>query len=324
MPPKITVNKSLSQPNLQSTETSNVTNRKRKPNPDMQDLLALKQEIGEMIENIKSSQQTQTNQLQNSIDELHAQNREIIKTNSNIEKLLVQTNALYNDIKIKVDSLESGHNDALLRISALEEQVEDFQRNQRVATLEIRNMPETENENLDQIVTNIHNFLSIPVSTEHHIKQIKRIKASKNKVIIVEYTNLRTSSAVMKALKIYNNNHKEDKFNTTCLNLPGKKHPIFIGESLTPTARKLFFLARGLRKDHGYQYCWTSMGRVFVKYAEGSPAIHLKSTQQVEALKGSSAAELSLTQRMDGPTALASTTPPEVVEASITSPGNIF
>jgi hypothetical protein len=311
-------NRSLSQPNLSSSETNNVTNRKRKPNPEMQDLLTLKQEIGEMLGGIKLTQETQTKKLQESIDELHAQNKEIIKTNSSIEKILMHTTTLYNDLKLKVDHLESGHDEALLKISALEEQVEDMQRNQRVTTLEIRNVPEIENENLEEVVNKIHTFLEVPVSTGC-IKQIRRIKTSKNKVIIVEYPNIKTSTLVLKTLKEYNNSHKDDKFNSKCLNLPGETTSIFIAESLTPAARKLHFLARGLRKDHGYQHCWTSMGRVFVKYADGTPAIQIKSIQQVETLKEPPATSSSSKHLKHTPLA-GGTSSSQPEDATMTSP----
>lgn len=77
-----------SQPELSTGSTdisSHVTTRKRKPSPDMQDLLSLKVEIGGMLDSIKTK-------LQESVYELHAQNKEIIKTNSNIEKIRRTTN----------------------------------------------------------------------------------------------------------------------------------------------------------------------------------------------------------------------------------------
>lgn len=281
-----------SQPELTGDNGNNtqVTTRKRKPNPESQDLISFQREIGDILDKFKITQENQTKKLQESVDELRAQNKEILKSNSNIEKILLHTTTLYEDLKQKYDNLTVGHNEALLKIGALEDQIEDIQRNQRVTTLEIRNIPEGENENLEEILEKIHSSLEVPVSTEH-VKQIRRIKSSHNKIIVVEYSNLRTCSSVMKGLKAYNKAHNEDKFNTKCLDFPGEKRPIFIGESLTPAARKLHYLARGLRKDHGYQHCWTLMGRVFVRFAEGTSIIHIKSAQQVEMLKGSPMAE---------------------------------
>lgn len=277
-----------SQPELtvEDGNSSHAASRKRKPHPEMQDFISFQQEIGHILDNLKITQQTQTKKLQESIDELHAQNKELIKTNTNIEKILLHTTTLYDDLKQKFDNLTVGHSEALLKISALEEQVEDIQRKQRVTTLEIRNIPEEENEDLGEVLKKIHRSLEIPAPSDH-IKQIRRIKSSHNKAIIVEYPNIHASTRVLKALKTYNKAHKEDKFNSKCLDLPGDKRAIFIGESLTPAARKLHYLARGLRKDHGYHHCWTSMGRVFVKIAEGTPSIHIKSAEQVEILKGS-------------------------------------
>ncbi|KAI8425400.1 hypothetical protein MSG28_007155 [Choristoneura fumiferana] len=217
-------NRYSSQPELSShtEDICNVTNRKRKTNPEMHDLISFKQEIGDMFDGFKLSQESRTSKLQDSINELHAQNKEIIKTNSNIEKILLHTTTLYEDLKQKYDSLAVSHNDALLKINTLEEQVEEMQRNQRATTLEIRNVPETENENLFEVLDKIHNTLDISVRTEQ-IKQVKRIKASQNKVIIVDYPNTRTSSAVLKALKMYNVAHKDNKLNTECLDMPGEK-----------------------------------------------------------------------------------------------------
>jgi hypothetical protein len=95
----------------------------------------------------------------------------------------------------------------------------------------------------------------------------------------------------MYAIREYNKLHPNEKYNTTCLNIVGEMQPVYIAESLTPRARRLHYLARDLRKNYNFKYCWTWQGKVFVKQEDGSKPIWIKSEHQIETLKAASSSQ---------------------------------
>ncbi|KAL4710608.1 hypothetical protein ACJJTC_003244 [Scirpophaga incertulas] len=62
--------------------------------------------------------------------------------------------------------------------------------------------------------------------------------------------------------------------------------PIFVSEHLTGKAARLYFLARDLAKNKLYKFCWTSLGRVYVRKNEekDSPYIQITSEHQIQDL----------------------------------------
>lgn len=276
--------RSLSNPDLASnTDNSFVAVRKRKFHTDLDDMSSLKSEIRDMLNNFKADREAQNVKLYEAIEDLRTQNKEIIKTNNKIERILEHTTAMYSNLKEKVDKMSLEHDDALLKINNLENQVEDLQRAQRLTMVEIRNIPEAVNENLTDTMSMLHNSLGLPFSPDN-IKQVRRLKNAQ-KLIIVEFQTINQSKSLMQAVKEYNTSHQDDKFNTENMNIAGNKQPIYVSESLTPRGRKLHFLARDLRKNYNYKHCWTWQGKVLVKQTDSSPPIVIKSEQQVEALK---------------------------------------
>lgn len=278
--------RSASQPDLsKEMDTPNyVATRKRKQRFESQEMTLIRSEIQDMLASVKEDRESQNSKFYQAFEELRAQNVQIIKTNAKIEKILDHTTTLYEKLQEKVDKISIEHNEALIKIDQLENQIEEMQRVQRSTTLEIRNIPEKKDENLSDLLSKVHRALNVPFNPDH-VKSVRRIKSGQNKLIIAEYQSVQQTRSLIKALKDYNNSKEGSKFNIQCVNAEGDKQPIYISEFLTPAARKLLYFARDLRKNHGYKYCWTGLGRVFVKKADTTSTIWVKSIQQVEALK---------------------------------------
>lgn len=280
--------KYASDPELVKSDTSHVSIRKRKQHSDLEDLTFLRIEIRDMINELKTDRDKQNGKLFEAIEELRSQNKVMMNTNSNIEKILEHTTSLYDNLNKKVEKLSLEHGEALVRIDKLEEQIEQMHRAQRAATLEIRNIPDVGRENLTNMVEKMHSTLQVPLCPDN-IRQVRQVTSARGKIVVVEYQSTQQSKSILKALKEYNAEHKTDKFNTNCLSLTGGKQPVYISESLTVQARKLHYFARDLRKNHNFKHCWTSQGKVYVKQTDDSPIIWIKSLQQVEDLRATPA-----------------------------------
>lgn len=279
-----------SQPELASTsridQKSFVAVRKRKERSEFEEL---RDEIHSLIETIKSGQETKFESITKSIEELKlqnnvlkGQNEKIICSNDNIEKKLVLTTELYNELKKSMELLQDDHQKAIKKITALEEQLEEIQRNQRSSFIEI-STPVKENENILDMVTKLHDVIGIK-SVEATIKQCFRLKKGNKKPILVEYQNEQIRNKVLNHVKKYNTQNST-KINKEILGDPDNKDRVYINEFLTPHARKLLFHARQLQKLYGFKFNWISRGKIYIREKEGDPAILIKSIEQIEDIK---------------------------------------
>lgn len=274
---------SLSQPDLSSMEsddTALINTRKRKKTDTQKDLL--EKHFFTSINQIKTDSDTKYEALKQAIDDLRSQNETILKTNSNIEKLLEISVLQYQELNSKFETLNNEHKQSLNKLEYLEEKVEQLQNSALQNKLEIKNIPYFDNENLSIITDKL--IEKVGLSPAHsRVTNINRSKSSQ-KPIIIEFQSQQYRNSVLKAFKTYNLNNKNNKINTTDIGINGEKIPIFANESLTPMAKKLFYLARNLKKNKNYKYCWTSQGKVYIKKEEGSAAVLIKSINQAETL----------------------------------------
>lgn len=71
---------------------------------------------------------------------------DIQKTTGDIEKSMVFLTDRFEEIVLKVETLEKTVNEKQAQIDYLEDKMEDLQRNARSSSLEIRNVPNSPNE----------------------------------------------------------------------------------------------------------------------------------------------------------------------------------
>lgn len=214
-----------------------------------------------------------------------------IKTD--IEKSLEFMSAQQEEIKQKVECLQqeckANQNDNQNHIAFLEDHIEDLLRNARNSSMELRNVPHTENET-KEVLSNYLINMSEKVNSKIsyiEIKDIFRIpgKPEANKPIIVELTSSMQKTKLLKAVKTFNSSNRQNKLNAAHLGLRSLSSPVFVAEHLTSKANRLHFLARELTKAGKFKYCWTSSGKVFLRKAEGSPIILVKTEEQITHLK---------------------------------------
>lgn len=230
-------------------------------------------EIKSIINDFKSDQEAKFMSLNENIKDLIAHNQEILKQNLNLQKELENTRRLYNDLKKENDETKD-------KIKELETQLENNAQKQLASNIEIK-IPLTQQGDPNSIVSSIHKVLNV---SDDDIKKVYRIKGKHKNIIIVEYKSELTQSTIIKAVKEYNKKNKANKFSTKTIQLEGEKQPIYITEALTPSRRKLYYLARQAIKTSGFQFCWISHGKIFLRKAEGSPIIHVQSHQQIDQL----------------------------------------
>lgn len=279
--------------NKESEEKSNnLINRLKRRRDDediMDEFKKFKDEIRTMLIEWKSDNDYKLSKLQTDITDVKNTLTDVQKTNFEIEKSLEFLSTQYDDMNLKILNLEESNNEHQQQIKDLQNKIEEFQRLSCVSTLEIRNVPVcvTENQSdLFKIVENVTKAVGADVLLSD-INDIRRLpgKPHIKKPIIVKFNTPLLKNKVIKAVKTFNIQNQAEKLNTTHLGISGSPSPIYVVEHLTPTARRLYFLARELMRSKLFKYCWTMNGKVFLRQNDGAPLLHVTSESQVTLLK---------------------------------------
>lgn len=259
----------------------NVTTRNRKPVVKSDDdYSTFMNEIRDMLRSHTAQMDSKLESLQNTIKEISTQNTEIK------EKLTTLTKQ-YDDIVIRTEKLEAERKSDFNYIIQLEDRIENLERMSCLSKLEIRNIlkpPGESKEDLHKIVTEMATVLGVSIQ-RHEIKDLFRLNRKEGvSPIIVDFTNMHTKGDFIKSARNFNKKNKENKLNTSHIKLEGPPKPVFVSECLTPKAQRLFYLARKFAKENNYMFCWTSLGKVFLKKIEEEKQILIRSEADLDLL----------------------------------------
>ena len=211
---------------------------------------------------------------------------------ASIEKSLEAISLQHDEFRTKIKTLEKNCLENHKYITTLEEKVEELLRVSKLTTVELRNVPYKVKENkmdLTNYVTNISKSLNINVQPSdiydiYRLPGRKDSKKDSNRPIIIQLSHLYVKNSLIKAVKDLNRSNQHNKLNLSHAGIEGNTSPIYLTENLTVTARKLFYLARQLKKQKKIKYCWITDGKVLVRKVDGDQSILVKSESQIEAL----------------------------------------
>lgn len=264
-------------------------NKRCRQSSDDDALPSFRDEFKSMFEEWQKSQDTKLSKLIAEVIEIKEQNKDIKRSNEEIEKSMIMINGLYENMKKKVEGLEAERKQNQLQIAQLEMKIDDMQRSSKASSIEIRNIPLPEKPeskaDLCEIVQNTGKALQVSVD-KAAIRDVFRLNGRAGKgTIIAEFTSVITKNDVINACKTYNKQHPAQRLNSAALGFKSPPTPIYVSEALTSKGRRLFFLARDLAKSHDYKFCWTSNGKVFLRKTPDSSHIEIKDENQLISLK---------------------------------------
>ncbi|XP_022828488.1 uncharacterized protein LOC111364292 [Spodoptera litura] len=250
-------------------DSKNVNMRKniRKKNPDEQQMADLKQDL--LIQFKKM--------MMEEIAVIKEQNTKILESNAEIKTQLELIDTNYKKICNRLQRIETKYEAAVDRIGQLEIQLNTLQKQTLKNTIEIRNIPHDEKEDVQNIVTNIYRNLGI-LQMEDNAK-VRR--GRKNGPIVIEYQDTKGKDILLKAVRKYNSDNKGKPLSTNIMGFPGASSRIYISEALAPMSKQILAAARELVKNGSYKYCWASKGNILLRKQEGQPAIVIKSLRQI-------------------------------------------
>ncbi|XP_060801128.1 myosin-15-like [Amyelois transitella] len=216
--------------------------------------------------------------------------KEIQQSNRNIENTVSFLSAQNEELKLKIEKLQAEKIEDRKLITTLENKIEDIQRENRKANLELKNVPKKHNEtkeDLVEMVVNLSKNIGGEIS-KSNIKDIYRVRGKKDEIkntpIIIETSSTIVKNDILKLCKSFNIKHKTKLCAKHLGHRVSEDTPIYISEHLTAKASRLYFLARDLVKAKTFKFCWTAYGRVYLRKDEQSPIILVFSESQIQNL----------------------------------------
>ncbi|CAG9785623.1 unnamed protein product [Diatraea saccharalis] len=297
-PPKGGVQHVASEGDICSLDPENIfsykskrSKRLRTDNQNKNDEDSLKDELFTMLSNWKKDQDDTLKKLCSDITELKLQNSKIQSASMEMEKSMHFMSRQYDEIKDKLFSMERERKENMQYISILENKIHDMEKKLKSTVIEVRNIPlnssqirqETQQE-LCELFQKTCDAVKVPIQ-QSEIKDIYRVNNKYGTVLITDLNSVITKNKVLNAVREHNKNNSNNKLSTTLIGLPGPKTPIYINESLTKKDHRLFALARDTAKSLQYKYCWTNMGRIYMRKGDGFPRTEVKNEEDLEVLK---------------------------------------
>ncbi|CAH2106069.1 unnamed protein product [Euphydryas editha] len=228
------------------------------PNPDLETLISELRLLREELAEVKE------------------QNRDIKNQMSTLSDNISRTVQEHSD---KIRNAEREIITLKASVGLLQQQLASRDQDNLRNDLEIVGIAEQNSENLQQIVLDASQKLGIPLS-ESDIDDVFRVGLKGSKLrksssaeklprpIVVRLLRRRKAEELLKAAK-----------NRRCLTsvntVDGQHMPLYINERLTKDNRQLFRQARSRAKEYRFRYCWVRGGNIFVRKADGKPAIRI-------------------------------------------------
>lgn len=254
-----------SEPNLRAL-TVNVTERKKRKYEDENlDVTGL---IKEMFSTFSNQQEKRFQELKTSLEVMSSK---------------------YDEFLQKISTLEKERKQDKILIKELEEKLEMSERKSRGAGIEIRNIPKQNGETKENLCTEIMQLgkaLSVNID-DSYIRDVYRLKSKDaSNPVVVDLTSVLLKDKILKAVKTFNKTRaKGEKLNATHLNHSYQPKPLYISETLTHKTQRLYFLARQFKQSHGYDFCWTTNGFVYLKKNEDSHHIRINHDVDLDKLR---------------------------------------
>lgn len=258
---------------------------------EIKDLLkSWKTEQDSALASWRADQDLVLKKLVSEIGEVKVKCNDIQKSYQELEKSLEFMNGQYEEMQTRIQNLEKDKKENRECILALETKIQDLQRMSRSATVELRNIPQGEKEttvDLTKIVCSLGNTLNTNLQPGD-LRDIYRGpgKPGTNRSIIVDFNMVQTKHDLLTSVRNFNRSRNPaDKLNTQLIGLTSDRIPIYIDEHLSSSTKKLFFEARTYAKKNGYNFCWTSNSKVFLRKEQGAKQIHIKTEQCLRDLE---------------------------------------
>lgn len=189
-----------------------------------------------------------------------------------------------------IDALQNENKELKLKISNLQQQVEDQAQYSRVYNVEIQGVPYKNDENVYQILEAIGREIHCPMD-EVHVEYAHRVPSrnpnNKDGNIIARFFSRRIRDKVLAVATRMKRDRRSASVGGTPargIKVEGVGDGIFINEHLSPKNRNLFKLARDAARTASFKFVWSRNGSIYARKDERSRIVTIKSSDDVSKI----------------------------------------
>ncbi|KAI5644557.1 hypothetical protein NE865_03446 [Phthorimaea operculella] len=251
------------------------------------------QELTVEIKKVKSraaSIETKYDLILGKINTLESTSKDAHKKQVDQEKRIVALEEQINQLRTEMKSLNEykvSTDQQLAEFDAVKRNLNDVEQRARLTNLEVFGVPERKNEDLVATMVEIasHCECEFPVKRED-FEYVTRVQPRTKqpglpKTIVAKFKSIQLKDAFLSAAR------KRRGMTTTDIKITGDSKKVYVNEHLTSTNKAFLKAAREKCKSAGFSYIWTRNTKIYVRKNDKTPAIRLRSLDQIDDQKNS-------------------------------------
>jgi hypothetical protein len=237
--------------------------------------------------------------LKRNLEPLKSEMSEIRGKLAEVMKFIDMANEKYESVMQKFVIHEAQHKDLISENKVLKSSIRemeaklinisdscnDLEQYSRRDCLEIQGIPQSKDEDTNDIVKKVGDLMGIEVdeddiSISHRLSMSNKYKGKRfNLPIIVKFVRREMKE------KFYRSRKSLKRFNTKDLELGYEETDnIYINESLTVRNKLLFKEALKVKKDLQYKFIWTSNGIIYLRKSTENNIIQIRNKDDIKKL----------------------------------------
>lgn len=225
--------------------------------------------------------QQQNNELKEYISSKLAEFSISIEFNSSVvqdlKKTIIELQSMNKNLEARNEQLTTENIEIKQEVKELKLAVIELKQYSRRTNLEISNLPETDNENIKEVLARIDDLSSTDILENLIVAhRVPSFNKEKPKPLIIQVKTKLIRDELLKKLK-------NRKLQASEINSRFPEMPVFVNEHLTPELKQLFYHARKYKKDKEFQFCWSRDGKIFLRKDEASRIIRINSIDDLSA-----------------------------------------
>lgn len=192
-----------------------------------------------------------------------------------LKKSILDLQATNNNLKLRNDQLTTENAEIKKEVKELKFAVIELKQYSRRNNIEISNLPETENENITQVISKLDELANTTlIDNLIAVHRVPSFNRDKPKPIVLQVKSKDVRDELLKKLK-------NRKLNASDVNSRFSDNAIYFNEHLTPELKTLFYHARKFKNENNLKFCWIRDGKIFLRKNESSKIYRIKTLEDL-------------------------------------------
>lgn len=243
-------------------------------------------ELNRKVDILLTNINSQKDELANVVKQLEEYKESVNFCSNKIDDFIKELNKNRDEItglQRHQDILEKENSEMKIRITNLENSLQELQQYSRNCNIEISNFPETQHENIEDIVKSVADVIGVEVEKDD-IQAAHRVPTGKRghpRPIVVQLKSRSLRGIWLRRAKQAN---KEVRLTAKRVNPSLVDSNIYLNEHLTAYYKRLFMETKRFAREAGYKFVWVSDSKIFLRQSESASVKRIKHFSDVPQL----------------------------------------